>query len=416
MADDKPEDAGLAPESGRAKRIPPTIDLQATEVSTQPQEVAGEPEAATEQAAHEQAKSEEGKSQEEKSQEAKSEEAEPQPEPAQEESSVASASVSPSISPWVIAPFSGAVAAAIVIAVGWMLGWPAVQAPPAAPQVTGATVKALSGRVAAVEAKAGKPAADPAMVARIDALEKSATILRSDIANLRAQSDKTASALNDATSAPRAAAPDLAALNDRLAQLERASKTERAELAQQSEKIAAAKATDDKPLRHVVAAALLDVAVRHGDAYESQLAAARSLAAEPDMLKPLDTFASSGIPTPVALSRELLNIVPKLSPPAEAPASGTGIVERLQAGASKLVRIERTDGVGNGRGAIVARVTAAALRNDFVEARRELKTLPEADRAPAQAWLDKADARDAALAASRKFADAAMADLVKPGQ
>ena len=56
------------------------------------------------------------------------------------------------------------------------------------------------------------------------------------------------------------------------------------------------------------------------------------------------------------------------------------------------------------------------MRNDFVEARRELKTLPEADRAPAQAWLDKADARDAALAASRKFADAAMADLVKPGQ
>ncbi|MCK1650646.1 hypothetical protein IVA88_04235 [Bradyrhizobium sp. 149] len=421
MADDKPEDAGLAPGSSRAKRTPPTIDLEATEVSTQPQEVAGEPGAASEQAAPEQAKSEESKSEEAKSEEAKSEEAkseeadaEPQPEPAEERSSVASASVSPSISPWVIAPFSGAVAAAIVIAVGWMLGWPAVQAPPAAPQVTGATIDALSGRVAAVEAKAGKPAADPALVARIDALEKSATSLRSDIANLRAQSDNTASALNDAKSAPRAAAPDLAALNDRLAQLER--KTDRAELAQQSEKIADTKTMDDKPLRHVVAAALLDVAVRHGDAYESQLAAARSLAAKPDMLKPLDTFAASGIPTPVALSRELLNIVPKLSPPPEAPANGTGIVERLQAGASKLVRIERTDGVGNDRGAIVARATAAALRNDFAEARRELKTLSEADRAPAQAWLDKADARDAALAASRKFADGAMADLVKPGQ
>jgi hypothetical protein len=291
-----------------------------------------------------------------------------------------------------------------------------VQAPPAAPQVTGATVDALSGRVAAVEAKAGKPAADPAMLARIDALEKSATGLRSDIANLRAQSDKTAGALNDAKSAPPPAAPDLAALNDRLAQLERATKTERAELAQQGEKIADARTMDDKPLRHVVAAALLDVAVRHGDAYESQLAAARSLAAKPDMLKPLDTFASSGIPTPVALSRELLNIVPKLSPPPETPASSAGIVERLQAGASKLVRIERTDGIGSDRGAIVSRVTAAALRNDFVEARREVKTLPEADRAPAQAWLDKADARDAALAASRKLADDAMADLVKPGQ
>lgn len=396
MADDKPEDAGLAPDTGRAKRTPPTIDLQATEVSTQPQEAAVEPEA---QPAPEHAEPEQ----------AKSDPVDAEPERIEPQAGVAPDPVS-SISPWVIAPFSGAVAAAIVIAVGWMLGWPAVQAPPTAPQVTSATVDALSGRVAAVEARAGKPAADPAMAARIDALEKSANSLRSDVANLRAQSDKTA---NDVKSAPRAAAPDLAALNDRVAQLERASKTERAELAQQGEKIADAKTMDDKSLRHVVAAALLDVAVRHGDAYGSQLAAARSLAAKPDTLKPLDTFASSGIPTPVALSRELLNIVPKLSPPAEAQTSGTGIVERLQAGASKLVRIERTDGVGNDRGAIVARVTAAALRNDFVEARRELKTLPEADRAPAQTWLDKADARDAALAASRKFADDAMADLAK---
>jgi hypothetical protein len=416
MADDKPEDAGLAPESGRAKRTPTTIDLEATEVSTQPQETAVEPEAHAqpEQAAHEQAKVEDSEFGGMKSEAIGSEEVKSasQPERAEEQPAV----VSPPISPWVIAPFSGAVAAAVVIGVGWMLGWPAVQAPPAAPQVTSATVDALSGRVAAVEARAGKPVTDPAMAARIDALEKSANSLRSDVANLRTQFDKTASALSGTKSAPGPAAPDLAALADRIAQLERASKTERAELAQQGEKIADAKAKDDKPLRFVVAAALLDVAVRHGDAYVSQLAAARSLAAKPDMLKPLDTFAASGIPTPVALSRELLNIVPKLSPPVEAQASGTGIVERLQAGASKLVRIERTDGVGNDRGAIVARVTAAALRNDFVEARRELKTLPEADRAPAQAWLDKADARDAALAASRKFADDAMADLVKPAQ
>ncbi|MEY9364483.1 hypothetical protein ABH994_007204 [Bradyrhizobium yuanmingense] len=406
MADDKPEDAGLAPDPGRAKRTPPTIDLEATEVSTQPQQVAGEPEA-SEHVAQEQARVEEPGSEQVK--------AEPQSESAEQQASAA-VPVSAPISPWVIAPFSGVAAAAVVIAVGWMLGWPAVQAPPAEPQVTSATVDALSGRVAAVEARAARPAADPAQVARIDALEKAASALRGDIANLRAQFDKTASALNDAKSAPPSAAPDLAALTDRIAQLERASKTERAELAQQGEKIAEAKTMDDKPLRYVVAASLLDVAVRHGDPYQSQLAAARSLATKPDMLKPLEAFASSGIPTSAALSRELLNIVPKLSPPAEAPSSEAGIVERLQAGASKLVRIERTDGVGSDRGAIVTRVTAAALRSDFAEARRELKTLPEADRAPAQAWLDKADARDAALAASRKFADDAMADLAKSTQ
>ena len=110
--------------------------------------------------------------------------------------------------------------------------------------------------------------------------------------------------------------------------------------------------------------------------------------------------------------------MPKLSPapPPDTATSGSGIVERLQAGAAKLVKIERTDTSGTDRGAVVARMTAAALRNDFNEARRELKTLAPADRAAAQAWLDKADARDAALAASRQFATDAMAVLAKPAQ
>lgn len=402
MADDKPEDAGLAPDSGRARRAPPTIDLEATEVSTQPQDTAGETTADV-QPGPEQAKTE-GNS-----------EAETETETERVAAQAAVPPVSPSsVSPWVIAPFSGAVAAALVIAVGWMLGWPAVQAPPATPQVTAATIDALTGRVASVEARVNKPAAevtDPATAARIDALDKS-------VAALRAQSDKLASAVNEVRSAPHdaGAAPDLSAINERLAQLEHTIKTERAELAKQGEKIADAKPVDDSPLRRVVAAALLDVAVRHGDAYAAQLSAAKSQAGDPAVLKPLDAFAASGIPSPIALCRELLNIVPKLTPPAEAQTSGTGFVERLQAGASKLVRIERTDAVGSDRGAIVSRVTAAALRNDFNEARHELKTLSEADRAPAQAWLDKTDAREAALAASRKFADDAMADFAKPDQ
>ncbi|MCP3474620.1 hypothetical protein NLM33_30325 [Bradyrhizobium sp. CCGUVB1N3] len=417
MAEDKPEDAGLAPESGRAKRTPPTIDLEATEVSTQPQQAADEPEPAEPDAA---------KAEPVAAEAAKPEAAKPEDEPERAEAKAAVPPTPTPVSPWVIAPLSGAVAAALVIAVGWMLGWPQVgqervQAPSAAPQVTTATVDALSGRLATVETKVNKPAtpaADPAAAARLDALDKSVTALRSDIASLRTQSDKLGSALNDVKSAPRdaAATPDLSDINDRIAQLERTIKAERAELAQQGEKIADAKSTDDKALRRVVAAALLDVAVRHGDGYAAQLATAKSFAPDPQALKPLETFASAGVPSPVALSRELVNIVPKLSPPAEAQTSGGGIVDRLQAGASKLVRIERTDGVGNDRGAIVARVTAAALRNDFDTARRELKTLPEADREAAKAWLDKTDARDAALAASRKFADDAMADLAKPAQ
>ncbi|HEY4747856.1 MAG TPA: hypothetical protein VIH38_09830, partial [Steroidobacteraceae bacterium] len=154
-----------------------------------------------------------------------------------------------------------------------------------------------------------------------------------------------------------------------------------------------------------------------GDAYPAALAAAKSLSEKPDALKPLDGFAASGVPSANALSRELLTLVPKLSPPVpENSTTGSGLVDRLQAGAAKLVRIQRTDAVGNDRGAVVARVTAAALRNDMAEARRELNTLAPADRAAAQAWLDKADARDAALAASRQFATEAMAALAQPRQ
>jgi hypothetical protein len=317
----------------------------------------------------------------------------------------------------VIAPFSGAVAAALVIAVGWMLGWPKIEAPPAAPQVTASAFDDLGKRVAGLEAKTSKPAAplsDPAAAARIDGLDKSLAALRSDVANQRAQSDKLAAAINNVTSAPRDSAGnvDLSALTGRIAELERKASAQGAELTRESAKAAEAKPADDIALRRVVAAALLDVAVRHGDPYAESLKAAKSLSADPDKLKPLDAFADKGVPLPQQLNRELLTLVPKLSPPADTSTTGTSIVDRLQAGAAKLVRVERTDTSGNDRGAIVARVTAAALHNDFGGARRDLAELSPADRAPAQAWLDKAAARDAALSASRQFADDAMASLV----
>ena len=210
------------------------------------------------------------------------------------------------------------------------------------------------------------------------------------------------------------------AIDERLTQIENATRAQSTEIAQDSArlsdaKLADAKPADDVPLRRLVAASLLDVLVRTGDPYAAALSAAKSLTDNADALKPIDGFAASGGPSAAVLCRELLTLVPKLSPPAQDTATtGAGIIERLQAGASKLVRIERTDVVGNDRGAIVARVTAAALRNDYAEARRELNTLASADRAAAQPWIDKADARDAALATSRQFANAAMAALAKP--
>ena len=420
MVDDRPEDTGSAADSSaRPRRTPPTIDLKATEVSSEPPRTDsfntdGAP-----------------ADSENVSAEAAAAEAAPQPEPEAElDAAVPDPKPSPDeapprpISPWVVAPVSGAVAAALVIGVGWLLGWPAVQP---APQLNAGAIDELTGRVAGLEAKLGRQASsDQALTARIDGLEKSAGALRGELAASRAQSDKLTAAIDQMRAMPRdaaATAPDLSAVNDRIARIEGAVRMQTAELAQQGNKIAEvgaadAKLADDIPLRRVVAATLLDVAVRHGDAYTAPLEAARQLAENPDALKPLDTFATSGVPSPGALCRELLEIVPKLAPPppASTATTGTGIIDRLQAGAAKLVRIERTDAAATDRGSVVARITQAALRNDLGEAQRELKTLAPADRAAAQAWLEKAEARAAALAASGTFADNAMTGLAKAGQ
>jgi hypothetical protein len=401
MAEERPEDTAPSPEA-RPKRAPPTIDLEATEVPSETPKAEGPWDAAKEKGAP-QASAAETEPQSE---------AAPQPEPQPETVSVApEPEPARPVSPWVIAPVSGAVAAALVIGVGWLLGWPAVQ-PTATPQPnTAAAIDELTGRIAGVEAKLSKPAGDPATAARLEALDKSITALRGELATTRAQSDKLAAAIN---AAPRnGAAPDLSGITARIDRIEGVVKAQDGKIADSK---AEAKA-DDAPLRRLVAASLLDVAVRHGDPYGSALDAAKALSDDSATLKPLETFAASGVPNPNVLCRELLEIVPRLAPPtADAPVANAGLVDRLQAGASKLIRIERTDGSGTDRGSIVARVTSAAVHNDLALTERELKSLPAADRTAAQAWLDKVDARRAALGASRKFADNAMAALATVNQ
>ena len=214
------------------------------------------------------------------------------------------------VSPWIVAPVSGAAAAALVIGVGWMLGWPAIQpasAPPA-PQLS-AAIDGLTARVAGLEPKVGKLVPDPAAAARTEALEKTVATLRTELAATRAQGEKLASAVNDVKSAPRgdgAASPDLSGIDERIAKIESQMRAQNAEIAQQGSKLADTKAdakpADDMALRRLVAGALLDVLVRIGDPYPAALAATKALAPNPDVLKPLDQFAEKGVPNAGKLS------------------------------------------------------------------------------------------------------------------
>lgn len=386
MADDN-ETGSSSPDADRPKRPPTTIELTAAEVTERP--------AATESTTPE----------------TSSEPIDTAPsdmppfEPAEQATTKEPRHAAPARAPVVVPATVGAIAGALVAGIAWFgLG--------VAGSNDTADVDALTSRVARIEARPSV-APDTGLATRIDTLEKSIAGLRGDLAAAKTQSDRVVADLNQLKSAPRPAASgvDLEPINERLAQIERAASELKSSAAQQN-----AKPVDDTALRRVVAASLLDTSVRQSEPYAAALAAVKPLASNPDRLKPLDAFAATGVPNPAVLSRELLVLLPKLTlAPAEAPTAGAGFMDRLQAGAARLVRIERTDavGAGNNSGA-VARAAVAARSNDIAAARRELLTLPTADRVAVQPWLDRVDARDAALAASRQFAADAMAALSKP--
>ena len=180
MVDDRPEDAGPSAETDRPKREGPTIDLEATEVS---------------------------------SSETQHADAGARPEPTSPRSS-ASAMTSA-----VIAAFAGAGAAALVIGAAWFLGWN-TPLPEAAPRADTTAIDGLAARVASVESKTSMPAPtapDAAATARIEALEKSSAALRAELATARAQSEKLAALVNEMKSTPREVTSAAGSVRDRRA-------------------------------------------------------------------------------------------------------------------------------------------------------------------------------------------------------
>lgn len=410
MDDDKQDKAGIPPGGDAGKRPPPTIELTASNVS----DSAPASDAAASGAADTAAPESEATASDHT-------EAPPATEPSL-------AAKTPSrASSILVSALTGAVAAALVIGVAKLADWPGtpVQKPPDA--VSKNDVDALGTRIAKIETDAAKPVtaprpvADPAIVTRLDAVEKSLTSLRNDVAAARGQSEKVVAALNEIKSAPpqavisqSAPAGDTSALEERLGKIERA--TAALSAAAAAPPPAPPAPLEDPNVRRMASATALDSAVRQGEPYAATLTAARSAGGDTDVLKPLDAFAATGVPTAAALSRELLTLLPKLTPKPEAQPAPSGMVERLQQSAAKLVRVQRTDAAASGNAAILARITSAAQRDDVAEAKRELMQLPASDRAPVQAWIAKMDAREAALAASRQFAADTMAALSKPAR
>ena len=64
---------------------------------------------------------------------------------------------------------------------------------------------------------------------------------------------------------------------------------------------------------------------------------------------------------------------------------------------------------------MIGRADVKAAQGDMSGARSDIAGLPAAVRAPAQAWIARVQAREAALASARELAETSVAALAKAG-
>ena len=263
------------------------------------------------------------------------------------------------------------------------------------------TDQALTTRVAALEA-AIRPLAE--FGSRVDGASTAAR-------DAKSRADAAFEAAQKNAAAPAAQAADhkeIETLGTRVAALEQALKS--------SEARVAATAGADKAGRLAFVAVALRATVERGDPFAQELAAVRPLVADAKALGPLEPFAASGLPRAAALARELSSLTTPMLAAAGGPPR-EGFIDRLQANAERLVRIRPiNEAPGDDPATVIARADVKAAHGDLAGAVGELTALPAAVRAPAQGFIARAQAREAALAAARKLADDAVGALAKAGQ
>jgi hypothetical protein len=114
------------------------------------------------------------------------------------------------------------------------------------------------------------------------------------------------------------------------------------------------------------------------------------------------------------MARELNALMPALEAAAEPAPRDANFLDRLKSNAEKLVRITPADAPpGNDPATVVARIRFAAAHNDVAAAAADADALPDSAKPLLAAWVKKAAAREAALAAARNVATGAVAALGK---
>ncbi len=314
-----------------------------------------------------------------------------------------------------------------------------------AANATEKSVEDLAARLARVEGAAPTP--DPQVTNRLGAAEaiaKSATDgvatlnrrieeLAAVLAEARSRADTVAASVQAAAAAPAgvdANKAEIEALKARLAALEstRSQQVDKKDLDALATRIAAfeqavasldqaakaaqaaqaASSARGRAVRLAILAAALNAAVDRGAPYAPELNAVKPLA-PPNALAPLEPFAASGLPSADALARELSDLLPRLQQTGSTGETGS-ILDKLQANASRLVRIRPvTEQPGDDPRAVLARIEVKAAQSDIGGALAEAGKLPPEQRAAAEPWMRKAQARMAAVEACRRLAAESLA-------
>ncbi len=254
-------------------------------------------------------------------------------------------------------------------------------------------ITARLGKLEAAAATPRAPITDPVVLGRLTASENAAKSQADNVAALSRRADAADATIRDT--------------NANIAKLSASLDDVRSTARQ-------AAAGSDRASRLAVAASALRGAAERGDPFAGELAIVKPLVSDANAIAQLEPFAASGVPSNAALGQELAALVrPMLRANDETAAAGSGFLDRLQANAEKLVRVRPVgeEAQGGDRSAILSRVEQRAAQGNVAGARAELDKLPTDARAPLQAWIAKAAARDKALEASRKLSADAVAAL-----
>jgi hypothetical protein len=371
--------------------------------------------------------------------------------------SVRAGSSSSRTAPYAIGIVIGAAGVAAIAAAFWFVGLAPVHETDL-PRNTGASPSAASSTVAASpqavateeisarldrieQALQGPPRTDAALAGRMTTVEARARASNDSLAGLTRRVDEVAAAAQTALAQAKAAAAaadaaketaqnaarnaqsstqtaaqrsDIEALESRVAALQNAMKSQDADMAQR----ASSSTAGDKAMRLAIAAEALRAAVERGAPFQAELAAVKALAGDPKATAELESFAAQGLTSTAELGRELAALTPAIHRAMEPEPSNKSILARLESHAQRLVRITpaatSAAPVGDDPAALIARLNADAARGDIDAALAEIAKLPDEARALAQTWVNKAGARQTALAESRHIAAQALTAMAKP--